>query len=500
MNKGIYSRVLLSVTIFLIFSGIILAATIYYSPGWGFMDDSQNISIAEGFWKNNPSLSSFKELVSFDISEYGRFRPFYQAWVIFAYRVFFNNPLNLYVFIAIFNLLGLLLWGLVIHETFSVSCPDSFGDIFIYPLSFFIFTPFWNNFMYISLLEKFVYIFSAVSLYLFISAYRRKNILFSLASLAFAILCILSKETGVALLIAYWIYYFFTGILFKTERRFCLINFFTINVILAVYYLFIRSIWGNYSMEYSGNLNPFTVFINVIKAQFVIKGITLFSVTAIAIYIISRIKNKNGLIKREALIFPLFLGTYIAVLSPWKFSNYLLAPIAPMIMGVLYPLYVLIGSRSRTLRLIKKLGIISIAFLVLFFIIVPRISKMADKRKLIEGIKAVEKMEPNSRYFFPPPFSESSKAIQKIAVIDIEYLDKGILNKERLNSKGDNYLIFGDQCSELVFRGVAIEKEVYRSNTWKIFLIGKAGSGKGSFKVAFPENFVQKMKNYLKEL
>lgn len=489
-----------SIIIFLLFSVVILGATLYYSPGWGFMDDYRNLPIAQKFWQNNPGFSSFKNLVAFDISEYGRFRPIYQIWVVFAYHIFFQNPLGLYILIAVFNILGLLLWGLIIHKVFSNNSKDFFSNIFIYPLTFFIFTPFWNNFMYISLLEKFVYIFSAISLYFFISAYRKRNFQFLLLSLSFAILCILSKETGVALFLVYWVYSLFNSIFSKDQRRFSLLNFSITTIILFSYYLFIKGIWSGYSSEYGSSLSPMAIFMNIMKAPFVIKGLAFFSAAAIFSYLVLRAKNKSDVIKKEAVLFPLFLGSYIVVLSPWRFSNYLLAPIAPLIMATLYPLYRLIGHRHKVLRLLKKVLVVVISFLILFLIIIPRISKMADKRKLVEGIKSIEKMDLDSRYFFPPPFRESFEAIREFTGADVEYLAKGTLSKERLSSKGYNYLIFGDQCSEIALKGVAAGKEVYNSNTWKIFLIKEAKEKKSDFIVVFPENFAQRLKNYLKEL
>ena len=354
--------------------------------------------------------------------------------------------------------------------------------------------------MYISIQEKFVYFFGALAIYFFIRTYEIKKIFCFILYLLCTVLCIMGKETGVSLSMAFCVYSLLDILFFRRKIRLsfihCGINF----SVFAVYYFFIRRILHGYTGRYASNFNSVSMFNDLMKAPALIKCLFGFAIIWIIAFILLAITKKKVAIRGEALVFPLFLFAYLIILLPWGFSNYLLAPLAPMAMGMLYPIYALISKLHKRLSQTGRVSIVIVSFLALFFIVVPRISKMGDIRKIIDYMSVAVEKEPMAKYFFPPPFPESANAIRGFTGGNIIYLNEGVLAEGMLSERSKNYLIFGDECSKIKLKDVAIGNELYRNNTWRLFLVEKGIDNKLNFYIDFPKNFLQKFKDYLKKL
>jgi hypothetical protein len=123
---------------------------------------------------------------------------------------------------------------------------------------------------------------------------------------------------------------------------------------------------------------------------------------------------------------------------------------------------------------------------------------MADIRKTVTFLKSFSGQNISSRYFFPPPFVESAYSMSVFTDLPIIYLEKGILSVDMLDSDMDNYIIFDDQATFIKLRGVGIGKEIYKNNNWVIYEVIKINNSQEEFGVKFQENFLEKIKSFLK--
>ena len=160
--------------VFLLFCLIIIAAYFYYKPSWGLMDDHNYIQEAKEVWESKHVLKTAYGYVMRDFYSQ-KIRPLYSLYVLFVYKFFINNTFLVYILIFLAQIIALPIWGIIFHRMFSKEEKISADTLFIYPLTFFLFTPFWNNFIYISLQEKFIFFFTTLSIYYFVSAYEKNN-------------------------------------------------------------------------------------------------------------------------------------------------------------------------------------------------------------------------------------------------------------------------------------------------------------------------------------
>jgi len=478
--------------VFIVFCAILFGATLYYAPGWGFMDDAANLEIANRFWGSVSPARAFLLQMQSDRSN-GRFRPLYQLWIIFVYRIFSHYPLGLYILITIIGVAMLLVWGMIIQKSFSCYQEDYFFNVFVFPLSFFIFTPFWNNFMYISIQEKFVYIFSALSIFFFLKGYERRRIVYLILSWILMIIGFMGKETGAALAIAYIVYSLLDAVIFKEDRRLSLIQLIANTLILGGYYIFIRRLMTNYTLRYNENLGLSIILQNVLSGPNVLRMLIFLAFAWLIGFTCFFFKNKEKP-STKSLIFPLYFISYALALSPWGFTNYLLAPIAPLVMGMLFPFYYM-RNKNSMLKGLLNICLIILCFSALFYVVLPRISKMADKKKLVEFVIGIQNTRGPGKYFFPLPFEESAIHFQKYTNTDLTYLARNKLNDSMLIQGEDNFLVFGDECLPLTLENVGIEKEIYRNSTWRIFLLKKEMGSTVDFKVDFPKNIFDLIKD-----
>jgi len=482
------------VSIFMLFFAILIISTLYYAPGWGLMDDATNILIARNFWQNHDLNKAFQELLRRDVN-YGRFRPLYYLWIVLIYRFFAEFPLYIYILMLFIGVPLLLLWGVMVHEAFSGEKKYFFANVFVFPLSFFIFTPFWNNFMYISIQEKFIYIFTTVSLFSYFASYKKNSLFCFFLSWLLMFMGILSKETGIALVIVYIAYSIFDLIVFKENRRLAfvggIINFAT----LCGYYFFMKYyifFFFFYSARYENNMDVLSIMRNINSAPVAIKALLVFALVWLIVYLC--VRKRIGNIKNQAVLFPLFFIAYALVLSPWGFSNYLLAPLAPVVLVMLYPLYAFVLRLTpNSLKWAPVFILVLFSSCAISFIVIPRISKMADKRKVVGFIKSQEGKQ-RANYFFPRPFEEQSVLIAAYTGSDINYLSSGELDSSKVIMNKNNYLLYNDECSPVKLSNVSVKSEVYRNGTWRVFQVMSKQGNSEFFKVDFPENFFEKLK------
>lgn len=472
---------------FLFFFFVILIAYFVWSPGWGFMDDFQCGETARAFWRGDLSPAS---MIKGDIHGYGRFRPVYYLWVIGAYWL--QYPLALYLLILAAGFAVLLVWGRIINRLFHHEFSSLFNQ-FIYPLAFFLFLPFWNIFMYISVQEKFVFMFGSLSFYFLVRSYQQGLWRDFVLALGLAVLAMLGKETGVAFLAAYGAFAFLDVCLFKkdTKRSLALLG-----ICLAAgigYVLFIKSVLGGYTAGYKTNLEAQALLSGLQGSPSTIKAVLAMAVGAIFLMVIDFTRKRMDF-HPLFLVCPFWVIFYVALLLPWGFPHYLLAPLAPFVMMCgYYFLYKLFLRRQSSLRWIQA-GVIICVLAVLFSEILPRISKMADKRKIIEALAALNTQAPG-KFFYPPVYEETAMALERFSSVKIIYT--GSITAEDIASRSKNYLVINDEASAVSLQGVTLTDEVYRSGTWLIRVIEKKPNADEKFRLVLPKNMIQQLKGFI---
>jgi len=489
--------------IFLTFFLIVLGATFFYAPGWGLMDDYVIESGLEDFWKKGVSFESWSKLMKSD-QGHGRFRPLYLLWAVSVYDFFSNNPTLIYVLIIVIGFFFLWVWGKVIENVFWWKERDFF-TVFVFPLCFFIFTPFWNNFMYISVQEKFIFWFTAPALWYFVKSYENESITAFFFSLFWAVLAILGKESGIALILVFILYSLMDLCLFGENRKLSkiiLVNTFLLLVGYYVYCVFFLDLFkGRYASLYVINFNPSGIVFNVLNASLAIRIILGLAILWIVIYGIAYFFKKTGRIKSQSVLFPLFVIAYLLVLSPFKFVNYLLAPLGPSVMTMFYPLYYFLSQKKLSWRWLSQGAVLGLSFLFLFGIIIPRISKMADKRKVVEFLSEYKNREPQAVFFYPQPFAETATLLGLFSGVHVNYLEDGILSREKIVNNPVSYLIMNDECMPVVLQGVVVERPIYQSKTWTIMSVNKKTNEETKrFAADFPRTFLERWKDVIKKL
>jgi hypothetical protein len=142
-------------------------------------------------------------------------------------------------------------------------------------------------------------------------------------------------------------------------------------------------------------------------------------------------------------------------------------------------------------------GLVQIAvlfgvMLVLAQVIIPRISKMADKRKVVEAVRTIEQHSPG-RFFYPPPFEETAQSLEGFSSAKVIYT--GRIDPGLLDAKGENYLVINDEAGPIMLEGVGIGKEVYRNGTWVVWTLTTRPGVRQEFRLSLPKNMLQKIKD-----
>lgn len=482
------------VVVFVLFWCSLLAATALYAPGWGFMDDYGNIGLAQRFWSGH-GWRVLAEHVRLDIHNDGRFRPIYQLWIVLAYGLGkMLSPTVVYILIELVGMAAMLLWGKVIADSFHVKEEERAFTVYLFPLTFFLFTPFWNNFMYLSVQEKFITFISPAAILCFLLSYRTNRSLYVWLAFGCGALCLLSKETGIALIGA------FAGValvdLISTRANTRMSWRYSVAgaMVVAGYFVLIRRGLHGYTQSYKGRMNLLSVIHGVGQSPPVIKALFALGVAWSIVVLMRAVRGKRGALP-ELLVFPFFLVAYLLVLSPWKFVNYLLAPLAPMVVILLFPVC-LWGLRANGWLRRSTLGLVTVGIVgVLVLVIVPRVSKMADKQETVAAVRDLGG-QGSARFFFPPPFSESAHALGGFSGQEVTYLERGVLSKTELGRAG-NYLIVSDQCGSVELEDVMVGEEVYRNGTWRIFRVRAQDGQHRAFAVEFRRSVLYRLKQQI---
>lgn len=489
-------RLTIPLLCYLSFSFIVILAYLYYRPSWGLESDWQYIEGVNGIWSSSNILKSIFDYVKAEF--FGeKIRPLYCIYTLVAYRFFNSAPYLIYILIFVIQISILPLWGLIFHRMFSKEgLAVSQETLFIFPLSFFIFTPFWNNFMYISLQEKMVFIFGSLAVYFFMLAFNKNRIRDALISLGFALLCLFSKPTGVYLFLAFSVCLLLYCLIYRKNIIYPVIFLFICLALLVGYYLFVKSLVkpGGYSSRYIENFNIIVVLNQLKHASIAIKGLLAVALAFLVSYLVLIKKRYYNF---SSVIIPVALISYFLVLLPWGLINYLLGPVTPFALGIFFPVYSSLKRRLNKFNLSYLPGtvIILLTCLVLTQIIIPRINKMAEIKDVEEEIPILKNNSTNPRFYFPPYYSETCFALSKFTNTEIVYLPDAVLDSTML-SEGDNYLIYRDECSSINLKNVKIEKTIFENKTWKIFQIGKSNN-KGMLNIKFPQTILQKVIRFI---
>ncbi len=481
--------------IFLLWCALILGAIGIIQPGWGFMDDHSNLMISRGFWEH----ASWKGLSDLFIQDLGVgcFRPVYKLWIIGVYKAAEHAPVLIYFFTTLIGLALLPLWGLILDNVYDQKKRDPFL-IWVYPLSFFIFTPFWNAFMYISVQERFIYLLGAPAIFFFLKSYDAKKWQPLLLSYMFVALAIMAKATGIVLIMAFMAYAFSDAVIFKRRPKaswlICAIN----AAMIAGYYLFVQATVASYTKKYASNANLQSIVNNLLTSPLYIKLILLLCVTIIASELFRKLVRKD-LEETGVTLFAWLTIFYIIILTPWGFLPYLLAPMAPFLMaaGLFFFRrgdHILFYERGKRALLVIML------FCVGAFIIIPQVQKMADKRTVITAIRAIAQHDPAAAFFYPPPYQETLNALSFFSEKKIIYLADKTLGPNDIPAGTTPYLLVNDECSAARLSGLSVGHQAYANNTWHIYPLQRSAVPATSFKPAFTQNLMQKLKKVLKDL
>jgi len=487
------------IVVYLLFCAFVIGAFIHYAPSWGLMDDSYNLGRAQTVFKGASVFTEIKKIIRSDLIGWGMFRPVYYTWAIFTYHIFRESPLAIYLLIALFNLLSFALWGYLLHFLFSGKKENRLLHIFLFPLIFSIFTPLWNIFIYISLQQKFIVTFSALAILYFFKAYAQKNKAYIFFSLLFVLLSIGTHPEGIFLVMAFIGCIVIDVVIKRRLSIISLINLVTYVFLFIAYFIFTLKVQmaGIYTARYKGGFNVSGILAGISGASIAVKGILGIAVIALVAAVL-RALFKREIRLKASIVLPLGVISYILILAPWGFPNYHLSILAPFVMGIFFPLYMVMNKRSNALRNINNTLIIVLAFTACAYIAAPRIAKMGQIREVVQFLKKHRNANPESVYFTSPPLWEAGVALGHFSGAKVNYLRQGKLSYQDLHRTAGNYLIFSNESNALALDGVNIGRQIYANNTWRVFKVSGWGNYSSIFDVNFGRNFFQKLVVFLR--
>ncbi len=480
---------------FTFISILLIGAIVFYKPSWGLVDDSWLLENAKLVWSGGNFLGNLWQIISEGI-QWGMFRPVFFTWNVLVYHIFRNTPLLIYIGMAAFNLATLLLWGFILNKVWLNEKKNMLWGIFLYPLTFLIFTPFWNIFMYISMQQKFIIFFSALEVYFFYKGYTRERKIYFVFSVFAILLATLIHGEGIFLSLAMLL---LSLVLFFLTKKSKFIFSFVLNLILFLSYLFFTvavQLKGTYTAKYGNNLNNYLA--NFLTAPVLIRILTFLSIFYFCLLYIIIVKHKNKF-SPLFLVFPLGYVCFIAILLPWGFPNYHLSVLSPFIMGMFFPLYSFLNSKSLFLKTLVNSVLLVFVLFVLFFIWIPRISKISDIKKTVQFITEFEKKNNTNVYFMGPHCGEACVGIGYFTGAKTIYLTDSLLPSHRLIESANNFVIFRDECPTVYFDGVQESKDIYKNNTWKIIQVNRKEGVNKEFNVYFPVNPIEKIKDFFRK-
>lgn len=485
--------------IFLLIGVLIIGCLLYSSPSWGFMDDLQHLGRAAHIAQSDSILTGLKDVLAIDL-KWGMFRPVYYVWIAFTYHFLKDSPLTIYILIAIFNIITLALWGYTLHSIFCRTNKDQWQHIFLFPLTFLIFTPFWNNFIYISVQQKFIITLSALSILFFFRAYKAKYKVNIFLSSLFLVLSIGIHPEGIFVAMAFIGCIVIDALGKRKIDRISLISLLTYLCLFIAYYIFTMSVQlagDSYTSKYKSSLGIRQIFSSIATSPIGVKGILGLATIALITPCLKAFTRKETDLKAHTLL-PLSIISFIVILSPWGFPNYHLSILAPLVMGIFFPTYVTLTNKSKTTKFIVNVLIVSMALAACFFIGSPRIAKMGQKKEIVHFLKKHHKENLQSIYLGSPPLYEATLALEHFSGANTFYLNEGTLSRQELMPDLTHYLVFSDESSPLLLDGVNVGAQIYASDTWRIFEIKAQEGYNGTFNVAFKKNLLQEIVAFLR--
>ena len=489
-------RKVFPVVAFVVFSLSLIVATFWYAPSWGLMDDAQNLIFAESLkqqsdplhyiWKNSMAA--------------GWFRPVYFYWVALMYHLFKDAPTLFYVAVILMNMTALLMWGIVFREFFAVREDDLYLTVFLFPLSFFLFTPFWNIFMYLSPQEKFIVFFTPCALYLFKKSYDRNNGWLLIGAVAIAILGIYSKPTGIFLPCLFVVFSLTDLMFLKVRQRISILSLIINTVLIIAYTIFTFKVQLNwsYTAGYKENLSAGLMLSRIFNGPLFIKFLFLAGLIVFLFLIIKAVCFKDKYKALQSLI-PLGLIAYVILLTPWGYQSYLLCALPPFVLGTFFPIYDWVNRSHDILSRTMNGGLFILLGIVYIWIIIPRISTIADIAKTEKYMENSHPQEKNDRYFMAHGCPEAAFALGKFTGQDTVYLSGNTLAQPMLNTEERNYLLVNYLCRVGSLQDIRLDQEVYSNNTWKIIEVKAEDGCQGSFALEFPKGPIARIKDFLRD-
>jgi hypothetical protein len=483
-------------TLYLFVLLVIMGMTLYFSPSWGFMDDYQNLQNVSGIQSSpNKSQLIFQELKEMPA---GFARPVYKMWVISMYWLFKNNPTGMYLLIAILNMTALLVWGWVLYDYFAVERKYFYLMVFLYPLSFFIFTPFWNIFMYLSLQEKFVVWFSALSLFSFKRSYNSQKTSWVIYAFFGVILAVLSKPTGIYLAIVFVWFALLDLFFFNKSLRISAWHIILESSLFVGYafFTFKYQLTNTYTSGYKENLGLTTLISKIFNSYFYIQGLYVLGIVFCLYFFVQSLRKKEASPFR--IVFPLGLLTYLSILIPWGGQTYLQCALSPLIFATGVPVFIFLCNQNRFVKWATLSLFVVLIGSIVTGVIYPRIRKMAEKGYVVDFLRNHARNNQNAQFFYPPPFMETAFALKGFSGQDVVYADKGITLKT-LSREKENYLLFDDQAGKLRLKGVRAETPIYKSHTWRVYPLVRDEGHTQVIDGDFNFNMMQKIKQKVRD-
>jgi hypothetical protein len=257
----------------------------------------------------------------------------------------------------------------------------------------------------------------------------------------------------------------------------------------ALYFFFIKYALGPGTQRYVGNFSLKGLISALLASSLFVKAIIGFSFI-VGIIIIYDFLRKQSLCHPLFIVCPLWAGIFLVLLLPWGISTYLLAPLAPFIMACLFFVVLrFLSGFPSVLKIIKILVVFGIVF-TLFGSITPRISKMADKRLVVEAVMSLKR---DACFFYPPPIEETAGSLRMFTGAEVNYVER--VTPQEMVSDRKNFLIVNDEAGSILLKNVALGQEVYRNGTWRIWLLQENPEQSSEVKLLLPRTIFRRIKD-----
>lgn len=440
-------------------------------PPWALMDDATNLGLAADWWESGRPLAGVWDRSLADLAA-GRFRPVYFVWVATVYHFFAGSPLLAYLATALINFGAMLLWGAAFVALLQPTPRWEAGVRFLLPAAFLLFPPHWNNFLWVSLQEKFVILFGGLALL----AFARSEVVQAghrwvfVGAVGFA-LGFFSKETALAIpaaVVALLSLRLLGGNRASRADRLWLMIGAAMTVAMSAFVVTVL-LRGSYTSRYSDGLGPSALVEGLAGLPRFVVVILLLSIGAMAA---SVVRGPDGRWRpRRRAVLPLVLLLYTAMLLPWGYPTYLLSGMTPFVIGSLAvlgerisPLLARRISPART----SILPSVAVTLLVAMMLILDSFPKMQWQRDMGEA-KAFLSGDAigAGTFLFPPPFSEHAGTLAVFTEREIEYLSNRAIRVEDSDS-GPTYLISYLDHTPVMLEGVRLGEPVFANRTWTV--------------------------------